>query len=106
MIYPVHLGETLHVFRKGHSRRWKPEGPVSFHVDPSTGHADERQRNPIEAIGSGDNLSARFFVGLKVGDEVRWTPKDVADIVWRVRKAQGQNGSSTILSQLGVYESE
>lgn len=104
-VYPAHLGETDHVFKDGRRRTWRPHGAVSFHVDPATGYASERQRNPIEAIGTGDNLAARFFVGLNVGQTTRWTPKDVADVVWAVRKEQGQNGSTTILSQLGIYES-
>ena len=103
MIYPAHLGITTHVFKNGRRRRWHPTGHVSYHRDPASAAAEER--NPIEVIGQGDNLAARFFVGLNVGNTLTWTPKDVADIVWRERKRQGQNGSTSILSQLGIYES-
>ena len=102
MIYPAHLGETTHVFRNGRRRRWRSTGAVNYHRDPSS---QAEEKNPIEVIGQGDNLAARFFVGLNVGDVPTWTPKDVADIVWRERKRQGQNGSTSILSQLGIYES-
>lgn len=104
MIYPCHMGATQHKIH-GRSRRWRPTGPVAFHADPAA-HASEAQKNPIEAIGDGENLAARFFVGLNVGKVTRWTPKDVADVVWRVRKAQGENGSTSIISQLGLYESD
>ncbi len=60
--------------------------------------------NPATKYTRG-SLAARFFVGLSVAQEPRWTVDDVARIVLRVRSGQTENVGASFLTQRGLYTS-
>lgn len=88
----VNAGEAR--FPRG--RRFKPTGPLV----PQSRSQELARREPLS------RLSARFFVGLNVGTETKWTERDVVDAVVRIRRAQGATPGASILSQLGIYEDQ
>lgn len=103
----VYAGEAHFQQGRGRGLSFKPKGEVQS-WDMETGKeikiskkAAERE-NPIERR-DGTGLAARFFVGLKVGDEVKWTAEDVVEIVVRVREEQKAPPDASLLTQRGIY---
>lgn len=60
-------------------------------------------QNPVERI-SGGGLSARLFVGLKVGQRTAYKIDDVIRVVRAVRKRQNKSADASVLAQKGIYE--
>lgn len=97
----VYLGESIHHLRDGRVRQFTPKGRL--HAIRRPGVLSSVRRNPVEKLSTG-GLSARIFVGLKVGRRTKWKEADVAKIIWEVREAQGRNPDASLLSQLGIYK--
>jgi hypothetical protein len=79
-------------------RRFKPNGPL-IPAEPSM-PMELARREPLS------RLAARFFVGLNVGVETKWTERDVIDAVVRIRRKQGASPGASIMSQRGIYEDQ
>lgn len=88
--HECYVGEAR--FPKG--RRFRGTGPLV----PQT--KELARREPLS------RLAARFFVGLNVGVETKWTERDVVDAVVKIRRAQGAVPGASILSQRGIYEDQ
>jgi protein-disulfide isomerase-like protein with CxxC motif len=84
---------------------FKPQGEVRA-WDSQTGEEikpkGKGRDNPVERR-DGTGLAARFFVGLKVKDEVKWTAEDVIAIIVRVREEQKAAPDASLLTQRGIY---
>lgn len=91
--HDCYVGEAR--FPRG--RRFRPQGKLD--TANAVGHELAR-REPLS------RLAARFFVGLNVGVETKWTERDVVDAVVRIRRAQGAVPGASILSQRGIYEDQ
>jgi hypothetical protein len=108
MIVNAYLGEVTHKLKTGKTRRFRPEGEVHL-VNPEgvrRSREESARANPVERLGSG-GYSARIFVGLKVGQETRWTIDDVIRITYDALKKQARGGpveGASILAQHGIYE--
>ena len=103
MIIPAYLGEVTHHLKSG-TKRFTPEGEIF--IVTATGHrvsAKERNKNPLKREGSG-GLAARLFVGLKVGDEVRWTIDDVIKLTYKTLSKERRAPDASILAQSGIYK--
>lgn len=99
----VFAGEAHFQMGRGRGMSFKPKGPVRT-WDASGDELDARdQENPTVSRKQGGGLAARFFVGLKVGDEVKWKEDDVIAIVVRVREEQEASPDASILTQRGIY---
>jgi hypothetical protein len=93
-----YMGEVTHHLKGGRVRTFSPDGPT-FVVTQGV----LTKLNPIARLGQG-GLSARIFVGLKVGTRVKWKVADVVKIVWEVREKQKQSPDASILAQSGIYK--
>ena len=98
MIFGANIGAAELHLSNGETRRFTPTGQASISSRAKTGARE------IEDFGDGKTLAARYFVGLNVGKTPTWTPKDVIDIVYKVRKKQGASGDVSVLAQRGIYE--
>jgi hypothetical protein len=94
MNHNVYAGEAR--FPRG--RRFKPTGPLIPGEESMP--MELARREPLS------RLAARFFVGLNVGTETKWTERDVIDAVVRIRRAQGASPGASIMSQRGIYEDQ
>lgn len=74
-----------------------PNGDVYAIGDPA-----KLQYNPVERQDV-IPLTARFFVGLSVGERGTYTVDDVVRITKRVRKSQGESPDASFLLQRGIY---
>ncbi len=99
----VNAGEAR--FPRG--RRFRPQGQLREATlgVRATGYKEIAphelaRREPLS------RLSARFFVGLNVGTETKWTEQDVVDAVVRIRRSQGATPGASIMSQRGIYEDQ
>jgi hypothetical protein len=99
----VYAGEAHFQMGRGRGMSFKPKGPVR-QWDAGGDELDARdQENPTVSRHKGSGLAARFFVGLKVKDEVKWKEDDVIEIVVRVREQQESPPDASILTQRGIY---
>lgn len=106
MIVHTYLGEVTHKLKGGKTRRFRPQGHVHLVTAEGTVRREGARPNPIERLGAG-GYSARIFVGLKVGQETRWTIDDVIRITYDTLKRQAKGGpveGASILAQHGIYE--
>src|SRR6516225_9581499 len=94
MHHNVYAGEAR--FARG--RRFKPTGALA--PAERSMPRELARREPLS------RLAARFFVGLNVGTETKWTERDVIDAVVRIRRAQGASPGASIMSQRGIYEDQ
>ena len=100
MIVHTYLGEVTHKLKSG-TRRFRPTGEVRMLAPDG-----RPQNNPVERLGSG-GYSARIFVGLKVGQETKWTIDDVISVTYDELKRQAKGGpveGASVLAQHGIYE--
>ena len=93
MILNAYTGTATHHLLDGRVRQFKPEGEL-HHVREGT----VRRKNPVSRLsGPGEQLAARLFVGLNVGQDVVWTIDDVIRITFDVRKQQKASTDSSEL---------
>lgn len=111
MIIPAYLGEVTHHLKDGRVMHFKPTGPLLFYgnaaaeISKAVASANEaRRENPIDSLGKGGTRGARIIVGLNVGKVPTYTPEQVMELVYQIRKASGASGNVSVLAQLGIYE--
>jgi hypothetical protein len=104
MILACYTGEAVHYLKNGRVHRFKPKGEMLVCTpDGQVLGAQERKKNPVTKYGEG-GLSARLFVGLSVGQESKYTLRQVVDATIEIRRKQDhQLPDATFLAQKGVY---
>ena len=105
-IIPVYLGPTS--WGGPNAGQFRPNGPLTYHGDPSTWDRATFLKNPVLHGGKTEGKkkglwSARIFVGLNVGGAPRWTPDDVVKLVLEVRVAQVGRPDASFIVQRGLY---
>ena len=114
MHHTCYTGECEHHLKDGRVGRFKPDGPLHIvHVRAERKHGrgaheaspeDElpfnSEREPWDTTG----LSARLFVGLKVGKTLKWSIDDVMKATYGYLKVPDNlPGNSTFIAQKGWY---
>ena len=94
--HQAYCGEATYVLANGGRKTFRPKGRLRTYEKGAL-------KNPATRL-SGGGLSARLFVGLKVGQRATYKIDDVIAIVRRVRKRQGKSADASILAQKGIYE--
>lgn len=93
---PMYL-DRFAVRENGRSVTFRPNGNVELHRPKGRATA-----NPVEELEL-VKFSARIFVGLSVGDEPRWTARDIVRFTRKVREGQGHDPDASFISQLGLF---
>lgn len=114
MHHVIYTGEVEHHLKDGRVGRFKPDGPMHVvHVRAER----ERARNAREAAPEDElpfnserepwgttGFSARLFVGLKVGNTLKWSIDDVMKATYGYLKVPANlPGNSTFIAQKGYY---
>lgn len=112
MHHTCYTGEAEHHLSDGRVGRFTPSGPLHVvHVRGKSrrGRAGETvpenvlpfdsERDPWAA----DGLAARLIVGLKVGNESKWTIDDVMRTTYEFLTDAKLPGNSSFLAQKGIY---
>ena len=94
--HQAYCGEATYVLANKTRKTFRPKGRLRTYEKGA-------RPNPTTRI-SGGGLSARLFVGLKVGQRTAYKVDDVIAVVRRVRKRQGKGADASILAQKGIYE--
>ena len=94
--HQAYCGEATYVLASGSRKTFRPKGRLRTYEKGA-------RTNPVTRLSSG-GLSARLFVGLKVGQRTAYKVDDVIAVVRRVRKRQGKSADASILAQKGIYE--
>ena len=109
MHHVIYTGESEHHLKDGRVGRFKPTGPLHVvHVRSDRGRAREDNKelpynSTLESWGV-EGLAARLFVGLKVGDTLKWTTEDVMKATHGyLTEHAGLSGNSTFIAQKGWY---
>ena len=83
MHHAIYAGECEHHLKDGRVGRFKPDGPLHVvHMRGRRGGASEAGKDDLPYDSerdewSAEGLAGRLFVGLKVGDTLKWTIDDV-----------------------------
>jgi hypothetical protein len=112
MHHACYTGPCEHQMNDGSVRHFKPSGPLHVVHVRGTTRRSAREASASKRLGfnsklepwSAEGLAGRLFVGLKVGNTLKWTLEDVMKATYEyLTQKASLSGNSTFLAQKGWY---